>query len=208
MTIDEFEENYNNRLLKIKRNLPNIFNNEYEKDAYILMLYAYWEGFVNDITKDFFKIINENPEKFCTEGHFYYLNQINNNKKGFKGFICFKKIKSLFFKHEKDMLIDTNSNLGYEIFRYFLFILNISENKEISSNLYTKRDKNEENWSYLSKSSIIDVLLKKRNQIAHGEEKILQDDFIKKDELENFSHTISVILTQFYYDICEKLRSF
>lgn len=59
MDKDYFYNKYDEELTKINKELPKLdeLSSSYSKQAYVLMLYAHFEGFVYRISRDFFNVL-------------------------------------------------------------------------------------------------------------------------------------------------------
>ena len=96
------------------------------------------------------------------------------------------------------------------IFQYILFILNINENQNISSKFYTKTVqelKHNVEKQYISFQPIINELLEKRNDIAHGDPKIFQKEFLTQSKIKEISDGVKIILRQLQTDLFEILEN-
>ena len=114
------------------------------------------------------------------------------------------------FHEINNKLVDTNDNLGYDVFKYILFIINISEYNVIDSKFYSKslqelKSKKERNYLYYKDT--INTLLTKRNDIAHGNSRVFDKDFLTQESIENFSNGIITLLKQFKNDIEEIIEN-
>lgn len=184
----------------------------YSKQSFILMIYACFEGFINTITLNFFELLKHERNKgkilnahydFCVD---LYCKKNEIDKDYFKTiWRKYRPFKEKFF-YETNKLVDTNDNLGYDIFKYILFILNISEYNLINSRFYSKsllELKSKKGRNYLYYKDIINNLLRKRNDIAHGNSRVFDKDFLTKETIENFSNGIITLLKQFKNDLEE-----
>ena len=176
----------------------------YHKQAFVLMIYAAFEGFVYKIATSFYDLLKTEQDKgkkinahysFCLNLYCKENIQDKKIKKVFWKYFSFFKKNA--FKQENQSLIDTNDNLGYEAFKYILFLLNISEFSNIDTNFYSKtlkeaKEKTERNYYFYK--DIINELLEKRNDIAHGNSKIFQENFLKQEKIKEMSNAILVVL--------------
>ena len=207
-------------LAKRIKELPVLENlsNMYSKQAFVLMIYSCFEGFINTTTLNFFELLkNECKRGMYLNAHYSFCvdlyckkNEIDKDlyKTIWRKFRPFKDSKC--FHEMNNRLVDTNDNLGYDGFKYLLFILNISEYKPIDSAFYSKtltelRNKKERNYLYYK--DIINGLLTKRNDIAHGNSKIFDKDFLTQEIIETFSTGILTIMKQFKNDLEEIIEN-
>lgn len=207
-------------LTKRIKELPVLDNlsTMYSKQAFVLMIYACFEGFINTTTLNFFELLkNEQKKGACLNSHYSFCvelyckkNEIDKDthKNIWKKFRPFKDTKSFYETNNK--LVDTNDNLGYDVFKYLLFILNVSEYKLIDKTFYTKsltELKNKKERNYLYYKDIINNLLMKRNDIAHGNSRIFDKDFLTQEVIENFSNGVLTIMKQFKNDLEEIIEN-
>lgn len=215
MNKEFFLNKYDQELTKIMKELPVLedLKSNYSQQAYVLMIYAHFEGFINRITKDFFNLMATDYKKGSTLNPHYdfcvclYDKEIYPNKNIWNKF---KIVKRMFFKKDNNCLIDTNDNLGYDIFKYLLFIVNISEHKIIDSKFYNKtyeEIKAGKTRKYLSFKDNINELLEKRNDIAHGNSNILKEDFVTQEKIEEISEGITLVLRQFKEDLFDIIEN-
>jgi hypothetical protein len=218
MNKEFFFDKYDKQLTKMFKELPVLedLNTNYSKQAFTLMIYAHFEGFIKEITKDFYNFlsaIQEQDKKL--NAHYNFCLHLYNKPKSDKDSLKkswnkFIKIKRFCFKRDNNNLIDTNDNIGYDVFKYILFLLNICEHKSINSKYYTilfNKRQNEKPRTYASYEGIINDLLMKRNDIAHGNPEILKDNFLTLEEIKEISNGIMTIFRQLkddIFDIIEK----
>lgn len=214
MNKEKFYEKYDKKLIDILKELPALqdLSSRYSKHAYILMIYAYFEGFVYEISLDFYNLLNKlnKADNINFNAHYNYCLKLFNKQNSKKDWQIFRKIKDKNFYTSNNDLIATNDNLGYDIFRYLLFILNINEYKAISDNFYTKNlneKKNNKQKYYITFENIINELLQKRNDIAHGNPIIFQEKFLNEDKIQEMSESIQLVLRQLKTDIFEILEN-
>lgn len=218
MNKDYFYNKYDKELIKINKELPRLdeLNSNYSKQAYILMLYAHFEGFVYRISRDFFNVlVQEYKSGLNLTAHYNFCvslfdNTLNDKKHFSKIWNKFINIKNKFVNDKKNELIDTNDNIGYEIFKYTLFLTNISEYKIINPNFYNKTlEEKQKNTlrNYFYYKDIINDLLEKRNDIAHGNQKILEDNFVSIEKIEEISNCIKVVLRQYKEDLFDIIEN-
>ena len=218
MNKEYFYNKYDEELTKINKELPRLdeLSSSYSKQAYILMLYAHFEGFVYRISRDFFNVLLEvHKSGMHLNAHYNFCislfdNTLNDKQHYSNIWSKFIKIKKKFVNDKKSKLIDMNDNIGYEIFKFTLFLVNISEHKQISPKFYTKKlDEKQKNLTrnYLYYKDTINELLEKRNGIAHGNQKILDDNFINIDKIDEMSNCIKVVLRQYKEDLYEILEN-
>lgn len=189
----------------------------YSKQSFILMIYACFEGFINTVTLNFFELLKNERNKgkilnahydFCVD---LYCKKNEIDTKSFKTlWKNFKPFKGKMFHEINNKLVDTNDNLGYDVFKYILFIINISEYNVIDSKFYSKslqelKSKKERNYLYYKDT--INILLTKRNDIAHGNSRVFDKDFLTQESIENFSNGIITLLKQFKNDIEEIIEN-
>ena len=87
---------------------------------------------------------------------------------------------------------------------------NVSEYKPINPNFYNKTlDEKQKNTirNYLYYKDTINELLEKRNDIAHGNQKILDDNFITIEKIEEISNCIKVVLRQYKEDLFDIIEN-
>lgn len=218
MNKDYFYNKYDEELTKINKELPKLdeLSSSYSKQAYVLMLYAHFEGFVYRISRDFFNVlVNIHKTNTKLNAHYNFCISLfdknlygkEHNTKLWDKFIHLKKI---FVNEKRNNLIDTNDNIGYEIFKYILFLTNICEYKQINDNFYNKTFQEKQanqTRNYIFYKDIINELLEKRNDIAHGNQKILEDNFITANKIEEMSECIKVVLRQNKEDLYDILEN-
>lgn len=218
MNKDYFYNKYDKELIKINKELPKLYelSSNYSKQAYILMLYAHFEGFVYRISRDFFNVlVSVYKSNLKLNAHYNFCvslfdKTINDKKHYSKLWDKFIQIKDKYVNGKKYELVDTNDNIGYEIFKYTLFLTNVSEYKPINPNFYNKTlDEKQKNTirNYLYYKDTINELLEKRNDIAHGNQKILDDNFITIEKIEEISNCIKVVLRQYKEDLFDIIEN-
>ena len=129
MNKEYFYNKYDEELTKINKELPRLdeLSSSYSKQAYILMLYAHFEGFVYRISRDFFNVLLEvHKSGMHLNAHYNFCislfdNTLNDKQHYSNIWSKFIKIKKKFVNDKKSKLIDMNDNIGYEIFKYTLF---------------------------------------------------------------------------------------
>lgn len=218
MDKDYFYNKYDEELTKINKELPKLdeLSSSYSKQAYVLMLYAHFEGFVYRISRDFFNVLlNIHKANIKLNAHYNFCvslfdKELYGKEHNTKLWNKFINIKKFFVNEKKNNLIDTNDNMGYEIFKYILFLTNICEYKQIDDNFYNKTLQEKQankTRNYIFYKDIVNELLEKRNDIAHGNQKILEDNFITTDKIEKMSDCIKVVLRQYKEDLYEILEN-
>jgi hypothetical protein len=133
-------------------------NIEYQKRVLIPLLYSHWEGFIKNISNFYLNYLSQknilkSELKLGLISLFFNseIEKLIGQKKINKSLFLLQKISNLSeIKFEKN-LINSNSNLNYEVFENILQVL------EIDSSLITEDEKN-----------LINKLVNLRNHIAHG----------------------------------------
>ncbi|MDU5455325.1 MAG: MAE_28990/MAE_18760 family HEPN-like nuclease [Pseudescherichia vulneris] len=136
--------------------------------AAITLLYAHWEGHIKHCALVYLKLLNCLGIRYCDmTDNFIQLSLSEKFKQGFsiKKFSSQKEIyyyltsdKKDNFSISKDIVIDTESNLKYEV------VFNILEQLGLNSSIYE-----------LKENFINSKLLRCRNAIAHGDRISLED---------------------------------
>ena len=88
--------------------------------------------------------------------------------------------------------------------------MNISEHKPISTKFYSmtlEEKKMNKFKNYNTYESIINELLEKRNDIAHGNPKIFQDKFLTQEKINVISDGIQLVLRQLKEDLVNILEN-
>ncbi len=169
----------------------------------ITLLYAHWEGFIKNAAREYLKFLNKQNLKCCElKDNFLVLHmkksiidtrQSNKTKK--HAFLINKLLYQSddYFKVDvlDTLIIDTESNLSYDVLKDILYGLNIDE-----------RD------FELKQHFIKDNLLDKRNKIAHGEyvrilENNLQAEKKAKEEFEILYQEILGLMEKFKDNILD-----
>lgn len=205
---DKLDKNINWR----KRELTLIKNNIDSSEgimlkAYIrtgiLILYAHWEGFIKISAREYIKFLNDQKiscsdmtDNFVTLSVKSIICDAGKSNKSSKHFEVVNKLLNnsdrIFKVKEKEKLIvDTESNLSYNVLAEILFGLGFDNSKYV-----------------LKQNFIKENLIDQRNAIAHGELiKLIPDteDDIKhiKEEYSNLFHEILKLMDLFKEQILD-----
>lgn len=147
-------------------------NSKSVKRSLIVLIYAYWEGFIKNSASKYVEYVamqrlqnQELAPNFLTLSLYSRLNQISQSKK-FEDRLEIVE----FFKSElenrnqslNDSVINTRSNLSFEVFKNIVFQLGLDISQFETKQFFID---NQIELEYL----IDHKLVKRRNQIAHGE---------------------------------------
>ncbi|MDR1323422.1 MAG: hypothetical protein LBK68_03180 [Candidatus Margulisbacteria bacterium] len=157
---------------------------------YLVNFYAHIEGCVKNISLEYIQYLHQiakyKPYKLIT--HFHYIVKNQSNAKWVR---WMKKLRPKHYR-DKDIsktLIDTLNNLNYEILEQILFILNIHEN------------------NYIDFKNILDDLVSKRHDIAHGNIKTYNKFIITEAEILKYKELALNLINQFSNDIISSIDS-
>lgn len=133
--------------------------------AGMLLIYSHWEGFIKEASKEYLRFLND-QNILCSQmkDNFFVTSlkgniiDVSKSRKTTKHYELFNKIansSTVIFKVNVDSnekpIIETQSNLKWELFEEILFIVGI------------------DSFDSTNRQIVDTILLDKRNKIAHGE---------------------------------------
>ena len=75
MNKEKFYKKHDAKLIEILKALPDLtdLSTNYQQQAYILMIYAYFEGYIYDIVRDFYDVLKDyKNKKIPLNAHYNY----------------------------------------------------------------------------------------------------------------------------------------
>lgn len=158
----------------------------------VVILYSFWEGFVQDIFNIFFKEVDRSINTYFELNNDFMVSQIERNFRQFENYPKNNKKKiefhesyfkfSIETKHDIKFNIDSKNNVGLEVLNSLLEMHGI----EIIQNHWKEKGYSHPN---LTVKQLLDKILFIRNNTAHGN-KIMTDVIIEQAEFDQYKRLI------------------
>lgn len=158
----------------------------------VVILYSFWEGFVQDIFNIFFKEVDGSIDTYFELNNDFMVSQIEKKFRQFENYPKNNKNKIKFHesyfkfsietKHNIEFNVDSKNNVGLEVLNNLLEMHGIKTIEEHWKN---------KGYSHpnLTVKQLLDKILFIRNNTAHGN-KIMTDVIIKQTEFDQYKRLI------------------
>lgn len=158
----------------------------------VVILYSFWEGFVQDIFNIFFKEVDGSINTYFELNNDFMVSQIEKKFRQFENYPKNNKNKIKFHesyfkfsietKHNIEFNVDSKNNVGLEVLNNLLEMHGIKTIEEHWKN---------KGYSHpnLTVKQLLDKILFIRNNTAHGN-KIMTDVIIKQTEFDQYKRLI------------------